>query len=79
VKIGVRHDADVIRCAVTDDGRGFDVSVATEGGKGIGLIGMRERVARLGGTLTISSSPGGGTELLVTIPREGGPASSDIR
>src|SRR5215467_10622649 len=44
VKIGVRPDGEVICCAVTDDGRGFDVSVAMEGGKrGIGLIGMRER------------------------------------
>jgi two-component system, NarL family, sensor histidine kinase UhpB len=81
VKIGVRHDADVIRCAVTDDGRGFDVPAATEGGKaqGIGLIGMRERVARLGGTLTITSSPGGGTELLVIIPRECGRGGAGVR
>ena len=73
VKIAVRSESDVITCSVTDDGLGFDVSRAMEGSdaRGIGLIGMRERVARLGGTLSVSSSPGGGTELLVTIPREG--------
>jgi signal transduction histidine kinase len=81
VKIGVRSEPDVIRCAVTDDGLGFDVSVTMEGsdGRGIGLIGMRERVARLGGTLTVNSSPGGGTELLVMIPREGGRGGAEVR
>jgi len=80
VKIGVRPDGEVISCAVTDNGLGFGVSAATEGGnQGIGLIGMRERVARLGGTLTVNSSPGGGTALLVTIPREASAGRVDVR
>jgi two-component system, NarL family, sensor histidine kinase UhpB len=70
VKIRVRHQTDVISCVITDDGRGFDVAATMEGsdGRGIGLIGMRERVDRLGGTLMVNSTPGGGTELVVTIP-----------
>ena len=36
---------------------------------GFGLRGMDERLALVGGSLSVSSSPGGGTRLLVTIPR----------
>jgi signal transduction histidine kinase len=36
----------------------------------MGLIGMEERVGGLGGTLTIKSAPGKGTELRVTLPLE---------
>jgi len=72
VKIGVRSEEGVIACAIRDDGVGFDVSriMGRGGAEGIGLIGIRERLARVGGTLEITSTPGGGTELQVTIPRE---------
>jgi signal transduction histidine kinase len=43
---------------VTDDGQGFDVSATTSG---FGLRGMRSRVDQVGGTLTVTSSPGSGT------------------
>jgi signal transduction histidine kinase len=43
---------------VTDDGLGFDTSAATGG---FGLRGMRSRVEQVGGTLTVTSSPGSGT------------------
>jgi signal transduction histidine kinase len=69
VTIGVRSEEGVIRCAIRDDGVGFDVSaVGRKDARGIGLIGIRERLARLGGALEINSAPGGGAELLVTIP-----------
>jgi signal transduction histidine kinase len=73
VKVGVRSEGDVIVCSIRDDGVGFDVCAAKKQGgdaQGLGLIGIRERLARLGGTLRIDSCPGSGTELLVTIPRE---------
>lgn len=56
-----------IRCAVVDDGCGFD---ARPGGRprGLGLLGIQERVAALGGRLHIESTRGRGTRLVVNIP-----------
>ncbi len=51
--------------AVTDDGRGFDLSARRDG---FGLEGMTERVALAGGELDVSSRPGGGTTLVVRLP-----------
>ncbi len=53
---------------VKDDGRGFDPAVGPNS-PSLGLLGMRERAGRLGGTVHLSSAPGKGTELQVTIPR----------
>ena len=52
---------------VTDDGRGFD---ATVGSGGAGLKNLRERLTRLGGSLIIRSSPGAGTVLVASLPRQ---------
>jgi signal transduction histidine kinase len=60
-----------ISALVEDDGRGFseqDVSPDT-----LGLVGMRERLGLLGGTLTIESKPGGGTSLAAYVPAPGKP------
>jgi signal transduction histidine kinase len=54
-----------VEITVRDDGRGFD-PVAR--GDGFGLIGMRERVALLGGTLEVTSSPGAGTTVHARFP-----------
>jgi signal transduction histidine kinase len=54
-----------VRLEVCDNGRGFDPSAA---GGGFGLLGMKERVARLRGRLSIESSLGHGTRILVTLP-----------
>ena len=71
---GIRlwHAEHEVRCIVADDGVGFDAEgVLRPGGhSGLGLMGMRERLAAVGGALTISTAPGRGTELVVTIPRE---------
>jgi len=56
---------DLIRITVTDDGAGANPDAHT---RGLGLIGMRERVAALGGRLEISSAPGRGFELKAQIP-----------
>ena len=47
-----------------DDGSGFDPAL----GPGRGLLGMRERVEMLGGTLKIDSRPGEGTRVSSTLP-----------
>jgi len=50
---------------VRDDGRGFDTD---QDATGFGLIGMRERVALVDGTLDVHSVPGGGTDLHAELP-----------
>lgn len=66
VTVSVRFGAADTRLEVSDDGTGFDVGVAQDG---FGLLGLRERAALLGGTVTVDSSPGAGTRVLVTVPR----------
>ena len=81
VTIGVRSEDGIITCSIRDDGVGFDVSkvvVGRDNGRGIGLIGIRERLARLGGHLEIRSAPIGGTELLVAVPEEGCPRPKSL-
>lgn len=60
---------DTVTLDVDDDGVGFDprIGAVREGG-GYGLLGMRERVTAVGGTLTIESAPGEGTTVAVTVP-----------
>ena len=56
---------------VRDDGQGFDVEEAIaskDRPRGLGLIGMQERVALMRGTLNFISGPGQGTEVRVEIP-----------
>ncbi|WP_121391133.1 sensor histidine kinase [Actinokineospora cianjurensis] len=58
--------ADGVELEVTDDGRGFTVGDA----RGFGITGMRQRLAELGGDLTVTSSPGDGTRVLAEIPED---------
>ena len=56
---------DAVRLEFHDDGRGFDPSRKNDG---FGLLGMRERVQRMGGQLTIDSAPGAGSTIRLSIP-----------
>jgi two-component system, NarL family, sensor histidine kinase UhpB len=56
---------DLITVTIADDGVGFDTTARTQG---LGLIGMRERVAALAGRLDVASAPGSGFELRAQIP-----------
>ena len=60
---------DAVRLVVQDDGRGFDPSVVGEGRHGI--VGMRERVGMIGGSLEVDDGPDGGTRVEVTVPLGG--------
>jgi two-component system, NarL family, sensor histidine kinase DevS len=65
VAVSVRESDGAITVRVRDDGRGFDPA---ETARGFGLVGMRERVESLGGSLTIDSAPDSGTTLTVRLP-----------
>ena len=62
----LRFGPEWVTLIVSDNGQGFDV--VTHVGKGFGLTGMHERVAGLGGSLSIDSRPGTGTEVSATLP-----------
>ncbi|HEX3472292.1 MAG TPA: ATP-binding protein [Silvibacterium sp.] len=70
VEIRLRKVAKNLHCLVHDDGVGFDVPsvLSSTIPNGLGLIGMRERLNAVGGTLEIDSLVGRGTDLLVKIP-----------
>ena len=67
VEIRLRSNATHVRLDVKDDGRGFDVEAARKK-KTFGLLGIRERVIMLHGTVNITSVPGEGTQVSVSIP-----------
>lgn len=56
-----------MRLEITDDGIGFDPSGSA--GRGLGLLGMRERISQLGGHMIIESSPSQGTRIRADLPR----------
>ena len=70
MEIRIWQDDSVVHAAVRDDGRGFDAeaTMARRGDRGLGLLGMRERVDALGGRFVLRSAPGEGTEIAVAIP-----------
>jgi signal transduction histidine kinase len=73
VHIQLDRSAGHARCSIHDDGTGFDVPavLARKGDRGLGLLGIQERLNAMGGTLDVQSSPGQGTNLLINIPVEG--------
>jgi PAS domain S-box-containing protein len=71
VEILLRRDATHVRLDVKDDGKGFDTDAAGRK-KTFGLLGIRERVIMLHGSLSITSVPGEGTQVSVSIPVRSG-------
>jgi signal transduction histidine kinase len=60
-----------VRLEVKDDGCGFDPAAISGANGHYGIMGMRERVEQLGGSLEISSSLGQGTRVIASVPRRG--------
>ena len=72
VRIRALQDGLSLSVEIEDNGVGFEVNrYGAASGPGLGLIGMRERVAALGGRLTLISAAGEGTKLSLTIPLQG--------
>jgi PAS domain S-box-containing protein len=66
--VDLGREDGTFRLQVRDDGKGFDVESAQEQTIGLGLLGMKERAALVGGRTRITSSPGKGTTVDVTLP-----------
>jgi signal transduction histidine kinase len=66
VRITVKNGSGAIQVLVQDDGRGFRPEIE----RGLGLLGMQERVTRLGGSFEIESEIGRGTLLAIRLPLE---------
>jgi len=64
VRIRVEQEPNRLLLSIQDDGHGFDVKQS----KGLGLLGIEERVARLGGKCEVHSSPASGTILAIELP-----------
>jgi signal transduction histidine kinase len=72
VSVTLDYGAEAVRCAIRDDGTGFDpAALPEEGGAHVGLESMRERARQAGGELRVESAPGRGTTVIAVIPRAG--------
>ncbi len=74
VVVGLSRKGRALRLLVEDDGCGFDVEAIKHSREsGLGLFGMEERLALVGGTLEVESAAGGGTRVSaeVLLPRDG--------
>ena len=74
-EVTVTRTGDLLRIAVTDDGRGgaaipADIDGAAPAGGGTGLRGLAQRAAAVDGTITIDSPPGGPTTITAELPCE---------
>jgi signal transduction histidine kinase len=69
--IGVAYQGDSMRLTIADNGRGFTMSGDL---LGFGIRGMRKRASEVGGDLDISSVPGSGTTVSITVqlPKKNG-------
>jgi len=65
VSVGLCYADSTVQLTVKDDGHGFDPQKANGG---YGLSGMRDRVNQVGGTVTVTTKPGAGTEVRAEVP-----------
>jgi signal transduction histidine kinase len=72
IAVSLKGTSDALDVEIADDGAGFDPA-GTGSGAGLGLIGMRERLRLVGGTLAVESRPGGGTRIRARVTTLGVP------
>ena len=71
VSVILERRRDHLLVIVEDDGRGFDPEAVRRGASAehkLGLFGMQERAALVGGTFQIESNPGQGTTVFLRVP-----------
>lgn len=78
VELELRLGAGALELRIRDDGVGFDPAIAEAARTGLGLHGMGERVALLGGTIDIRSTPGQGTTVHARVPLSLAPALESV-
>lgn len=72
VRLSLAQGGGMLRLTVADDGIGTEASA--KGPPRMGMAGLRERIHPLGGTLTVRSSAGQGTTLVIELPVNPPPA-----
>lgn len=65
--LSLEYGKNLVNLTIQDDGRGFDPSAPHDG---LGLHSMQERAEAMGGGFTVESTPGAGTKIVVTLPKE---------
>lgn len=70
VTVTLAKESAAVQMSVHDDGKSFDANQVLFGGgnRRLGLIGMRERIEMVGGSLRIASAPGEGTTIALEVP-----------
>ena len=70
VGVVIHRQPDRVRCIVEDDGQGMELVAEQRfpDSRGLGLVGMHERISLLGGDVSIETAPGSGTTLYVELP-----------
>lgn len=67
-QVSLRQVAGQVTLSIVDDGAGFDAEAVLAHPSGLGLAGMRERLALVGGSLQVQSTPGQGTVVIASAP-----------
>lgn len=67
VDVAITLDGPTLTIRIDDDGRGFGPDTKPAG-RGNGLLNMRQRIASLGGTISITSAAGAGTSVMIAVP-----------
>lgn len=68
VTIEMSYSASLLTITVKDDGKGFNIDKAVTAHTGLGLNNMYSRMAMVGGTFNMASTPGNGTVATITLP-----------
>lgn len=74
VEVSLKRQEDKLVLRISDDGIGFEfdkLSKMREGGRGYGLLNMKERMTLIGGTCSVKTQPGGGTTVTAVLPLSG--------
>ena len=72
VIVSLSYLGDTVTLDIDDDGVGFAGRAGPRANGGFGLIGMRKRIASVGGELSVESAPGQGTTIAVSVPYDRG-------
>jgi len=79
VRLNAEFQEQFCTLKIVDDGLGFDpIKVSASSNGHYGLIGIRERAERVGGTFSVHSRIGAGTELLIEVPRPSAKLKDEI-